>query len=174
MVTKAKIAGKITLPYEPLVSQIHDLGNSRRLMVGGSSYYIQPTGSIEESFIAFPDIRINTPEETVEIWGSMCKHLRLPEEQSVEIVVEKEIDVNKLAAAVNATDEEVNQWLGLLLEDYDIDSDVENIKVASSLIRFWLEQQALKSDLKLEEGELSKLFKFAVRLAYEALYVGSA
>ena len=159
MVTEQKIHRRLTFGYNFPVAEER-------------FYYIVTAGQeVEEDVVPL----LSTPAGSVglEIWGTTCKHLRFPQEQILEIMIKKEIDVDDLQTAISATDEEVNQWLALLLEDYDIDSSEENIEVASLLIRSWLEQQALRSGLKLEKDELSKLFQFAVRLAYEALYVGS-
>lgn len=89
-------------------------------------------------------------------------------------MIEKEIDIDKLHGAINATDEEVSRCLDSLLEDYDIEPTLENRKVASVLIRSWLKEQAAEKGVTLKDDELSKLFRFAVQLAYEALYVGCA
>lgn len=174
MVTEQKIARRLPLYYQSPAFPVYEFGDSR-LTVGGSRYYVLTTrGNIEECVLDFPFLFAPAIQDTIEIWGSGSRHLRPSEKKLPERVIEKEINVDNLVAAINATEEEVNQWLGLLLEDYDIDLTVENIEATRSLIRFWLEQQASQSNLKLEEDELSKLFRFTVRLAYEALYVGSA
>ena len=159
--------------YKLPASEIYELCNKPLLFRVMPHYKLTTTGDIEESTVDFSLIGEINPSLLTMVWGSACKHLRLPEEQPLEIVIEKEINVDNLAVAMNATDEKVNQWLGLLLKDYDIEPTAENIEATSSFIRLWLEQQALKSGVKLEEDELSKLFRFTVRLAYEALYVGS-
>lgn len=175
-ITEQRVTAKLPFECMPSPNKVFERSGIR-VVVGGSSRYVLTTrGNIEPDAIVYSPIwSINAPriEETMEIWGTTCKHLRLPEEKLPEITVKKEIDVNNLVGAINATDEEVNQWLGLLLEDYDIEPTVENIEAAGSLLRIWLEQQVSKSGLKLEEDELLKVFRFAVRLAYEALYVGS-
>lgn len=172
MITK-QVGKRLPMNYELRASQIHKFGDNL-VRVGGSFYYILTSGGdMEESVLDFRVFASSAIEDTIEIWGSESKHLRPTEKRLPERLIKKEIDVDNLVAAINATDEEINQWLGWLLEDYDIDLTVENIEATSSLIRFWLEQQASQSGLKLEEDELSKLFRFTVRLAYEALYVGS-
>lgn len=122
-----------------------------------------------------PEVEVEPTEigESIMIWDSGSSHLWFAEEFK-ERVVDKEIDVDKLQIATNATDKEVNEWLGFLLQDYDIEPTAESMDEVGSLIKLWLKEQVLKKGLKLKETELSKLFKFTVRLAYEALYVGSA
>jgi len=90
-----------------------------------------------------------------------------------EMSIEKELDVNRLQTAISATDEEASQWLGSLLADYDIEPTRENIEVAARLIRTWLEELASVHGVRLTKDELSTLFRFTIRLAYEALYVGT-
>lgn len=121
-----------------------------------------------------PEAEVKSVEigESIIVWSPGGSHLWLSEEFN-ERLVYKEIDVDKLQIATNATDEEVNEWLGFLLQDYNIEPTAESMDEAVSLIKLWLKEQVLKKGLKLKEAELSKLFKFTVRLAYEALYVGS-
>lgn len=121
-----------------------------------------------------PEAEVKSVEigESIMVWSSGGSHLRLIEEFN-ERLVDKEIDVDKLQIATNATDEEVNEWLGFLLQDYNVEPTTESMDEAGSFIKLWLKEQVLKKGLKLKEAELSKLFKFTVRLAYEALYVGS-
>jgi len=112
-------------------------------------------------------------DERFEIWRPGSIPFFLSEGVS-DRMIEKEIDIDKLHGAINATDEEVSRCLDSLLEDYDIEPTLENRKVASHLIRSWLKEQASEKGLTLKDDELSKLFRLAVQLAYEALYVGSA
>ena len=113
-------------------------------------------------------------QETVEVRGSGTRHLRAAEIRPLDMVLEKEIDVDKLIMAIDATDEEVKGWLELILEDYDVKATEDNIEDMSQLIRWWIEKEASKRGVRLEGDESSKIFRFAVRLAYEALYVGYA
>lgn len=134
----------------------------------GRKYFLKAL--LSPFFYRSPEVEI---EGLVEMWGSGGKWFFVGEKVG-ERIVEKEIDIDKLQTSISATDEEVHGWLSSLLEDYDIEPTPESIEAASSLIRLWLEQQASKTGLKLKEDEISKLFNFTVRLAYEALYVGSA
>jgi hypothetical protein len=105
------------------------------------------------------------------VWGSGSKDFYFIEKPS-ETVVMKEIDMDKLQKTIEATDEEVSQWLGSLLEDYDIEPVTENVRAASAFIKVWLMEQARSKGVALKKDELTKLFKFTVGLAREALYVG--
>lgn len=175
MVTKEKkIIKELPVFYGQPQFQVYELGDNDVMLRGSRYYVITTAGDMEESVLDLPIIYGPEIQDTVEIRGSGTRHLRAAEPGPLDVVIEKEIDVDRLIKAIDATDEEVNGWLALILEDYDVDSTEDNVEAISRFIRWWLEEEALKRGLKLEEDESLKLFRFAVRLAYEALYVGYA
>lgn len=140
--------------------------------------YICPTGtgrkkSFTKGFAPIIESEPCKTEGAMLVWGSGGALLAVTEKPS-ELVINKEIDMDKLKTTIDASDEEVNQCLGSLLEDYEIESTAENIELAGAIIKLWLKQQSSTKGVELKEDELSKLFKFTVGLAREALYVGSA
>ena len=174
MATEQKISGSLPIFYGRPESQICEIGDSD-VKFGGINYYVVTTvGDIKESGLDWPLTYKSAIQHTVEIWGSRTRHLRAAEKIVLDMVIEKEIDVDSLIMAMDATDEEVKEWLALLLEDYDVKAIEDNIEDMSQLIRWWIGKEASKRSVRLEEDEASKIFRFAVRLAYEALYVGYA
>ena len=174
MAMKQKISGNLPVFFGQPAFQVCELGDND-VTLGGSRYYVITTaGEIDECVFDWPIIYGPEIQDTMEIRGSGTRHLRVAGRRPLDIEIEKEIDVDSLIMAIDATDQEVNEWLGLILEDYDVDSTEDNIEAISHIIKWWLAREASKSGLRLEEKESSKLFRFAVRLAYEALYVGSA
>lgn len=89
-----------------------------------------------------------------------------------ERMFEKEIEVERLKAAMHATAVDVNAWIGRLLEEYGVEATCDNVNMMCGLLRFWTVQQAATRGLTLRDDELSELSRFVARLAYDGLCVG--
>jgi len=90
MVTKRKIAGRLPLYYEP-VPQVYELGDNRRVVVGGSRHYTLATREeVKESAVDFPLLEITAAAtgETIIMWGSGSRQLLSIEQENIELRVE--------------------------------------------------------------------------------------
>ena len=177
MTVELKAKADVSFPWPYSVYENREAHGRDVITCGGTWFYIGSGTDVAEiypscasvMFPPSPGYRMDSNVYTGDITGYVSSF----EVQVGGRVIAKDISVDNLIAAMNATDEEVDQWLAALLRDYDIEVNADNIGVIRFLIGVWLKQQVSKSGLTLQKEELSKLFKFVARLAHDVLYVGS-
>ncbi len=83
--------------------------------------------------------------------------------------IKKEIKVDDWIKSINASDEQVKDWLKAILKDYNLEPSDENISMLKLLIEEWIRKEFEKEKLELSEEGLQKIFNFIIKIAYDSL-----